>query len=316
MREDFTYPSTNGTTEIHGIRWIPEGKPIAILQLVHGMVEFIARYNDFAKYLCDSGFLVIGNDHLGHGQSVLTDEELGYFGKGGNAFLIGDIHRLREQTEASYPGVPYFILGHSMGSFLLRQYLVEGNPEAYANGLAGAIAMGTGWQPKAALKMGKLISGMTEMTRGDRYRSKLIQNMVMGSYNHKIKNPRTKDDWLTKDTAIVNAYVDEPLCQFRFTTNAYYNMFKGIEKCQDRELMKRLPEDFPLLLVSGADDPVGNYGDGVRKAYMVYLDNSSADVDIKLYEEDRHEILNETNREEVYQDLKTWMMRHIGNERI
>ena len=313
-REDFTYLSTNGTTQIHGIRWIPDGEPVAVLQLVHGMVEFIARYDNFAKYLCDNGFLVIGHDHLGHGQSVMSEEELGYFGKGGNAFLIGDIHRLREQTEAAYPGVPYFILGHSMGSFLVRQYLVEGEPEAYANGLTGAIAMGTGWQPNAALKMGKLVSGVAEMARGDHYRSKLIQNIVMGSYNHKIKNPRTKDDWLTKDTEIVDVYTNEPLCQFRFTTNAYYNMFKGIEKCQDRKLMKRLPEDFPLLLISGADDPVGNYGDGVRKAYMVYLENSPADVDIKLYEEDRHEILNETNRIEVFRDLKHWLMRHLGDK--
>lgn len=225
--------------------------------------------------------------------------------------MMEDIHRLRKMTTEEWPDIPYFMLGHSMGSFLLRQYLVEGEKAPYAEGLSGAIVMGTGWQPGIALKLGTALSGFAEMFRGDRHRSRLIEKMALGSNNRKIKNPRTKDDWLSKDTEVVDAYEENPLCQFHFTVNAYYNMFKGIRKCQDRQLMKRLPEKFPMLFISGAEDPVGNYGDGVRKAYMVYLENSAADVHIKLYEEDRHEILNETNREDVYSYLLTWLKNRM-----
>lgn len=309
MREDFTYPSADGKNNIHAIRWIPEGSPKAVLQIIHGMVEYVERYEDFAEYLCARGFLVTGEDHLGHGQSASDEDSLGYFGKGGNAYIIQDIHRLRGITSAEYPDIPYFMLGHSMGSFLLRQYLVEGEADAYAYGLAGAIVMGTGWQPEIALKLGTGLSGLMEMFRGDHHRSKLLEKVSLGSNNRKIKNPRTKDDWLSKDEKVVDDYSANPLCQFHFTTNAYYNMFKGMRKCQDRKLMQRIPEGFRMVLISGAEDPVGSYGDGVRKAYMVYLENSKADVDIKLYSDDRHEILNETNREEVYRDIEAWMCR-------
>ena len=307
-KDEFYFPSKDGNTEIHTIEWKPEGEVRAVLQLCHGMVEYVDRYDEFARFLCEKGFYVVGNDHLGHGKSVQSKSEYGYFSdRYGNTCLIGDIHTLRQRIAAKYPDVPYFILGHSMGSFLLRQYLVEGEEAPYAEGLSGAVVMGTGWQPGIALKLGTTISGFTEMFRGDRHRSRLIEKMTLGSNNRKIKNPRTKDDWLSKDTDVVDAYEENPLCQFHFTINAYYNMFKGIRKCQDRQLMKRLPEKFPLLFISGAEDPVGNYGDGVRKAYMVYLENSAADVHIKLYEEDRHEILNETNREDVYNYLLTWL---------
>lgn len=221
MREDFTYPSSDGKNMIHGIRWTPEDKPIAVLQIVHGMVEFIARYEEFAEYLTRQGFAVVGEDHLGHGESAMSEEDLGYFGKGGNGFLMEDIHQLRKMTTEQWPDIPYFMLGHSMGSFLLRQYLVEGEKAPYAEGLSGAIVMGTGWQPDIALKLGTTLSGFVEMFRGDRHRSRLIEKMALGSNNRKIKNPRTKDDWLSKDTDVVDAYEENPLCQFHFTVNAY-----------------------------------------------------------------------------------------------
>lgn len=310
-KENFTYESTNGRNTIHGICWMPEGEPIAILQIVHGMVEFIDRYDDFARFLTGQGILVVGEDHLGHGSSVQSEVELGYFGNEGNRYLMGDIHRLRLQTEASYPEVPYFMLGHSMGSFLLRQYLVEGETP-HAEGLSGAIIMGTGWQPSIALQMGKIISKIAEFFRGELYRSHFIQNMAMGAYNKRIQNPRTKDDWLTRDEKIVDAYEQEPLCQFRFTVNAYYQMFLGIEKCQDVKTMGRIPKDFPMLFVSGAEDPVGNYGEGVRKAFVKYQDYSNAVTDIKLYDSCRHEVLNELNRAEVYQDLLLWIQECLS----
>ncbi|MBQ6622658.1 MAG: alpha/beta fold hydrolase [Mogibacterium sp.] len=300
------YPSSDGRTEIHAARWMPDGEPKAILQIIHGMVEFIERYEDFAKYLNRYGYIVCGEDHLGHGQSVAGESEYGYFGKGGNDLVMKDIHQLRLNMQALYPDLPYLMLGHSMGSFLIRQYLTEGDP-VHAEGLRGAIVMGTGWQPVAVLKFGKLVTGVKGMFAGGHSRSRFVDVVSFGSNLKRIEHPRTKSDWLTKDTAIVDWYEAEPKCQFTFTVNGYYNMFKGIEKAQDKSRMAKLPEGLPLLFVSGAEDPVGNYGEAVRKAFVVYQDNSPCDVDIRIYEDDRHEILNETDRAMVYEELKDWL---------
>ena len=237
----------------------------------------------------------------------MSEEDLGYFGKGGNGFLMEDIHQLRKMDHGTVAGYSILYAGTQHGILPAETVFGGRGDGSVCRRALRCIVMGTGWQPDIALKLGTTISGFAEMFRGDRHRSRLIEKMALGSNNRKIKNPRTKDDWLSKDTEVVDAYEENPLCQFHFTVNAYYNMFKGIRKCQDRQLMKRLPEKFPMLFISGAEDPVGNYGDGVRKAYMVYLENSAADVHIKLYEEDRHEILNETNREDVYSYLLTWL---------
>ncbi|MBQ6582846.1 MAG: alpha/beta fold hydrolase, partial [Mogibacterium sp.] len=298
--------SADGRTQIHAIRWMPEGEPKAILQIVHGMVEFIARYEEFAEYLNGHGYIVCGEDHLGHGESVATEKDYGYFGKNGNDLVITDIHRLRQIMQEHFPDVPYLMLGHSMGSFLLRQYLTEGDPP-YAEGLQGTIVMGTGWQPTPVLKFGRLVSRVKGRLSGGHSKSRFIDTASFGSNLKRIDKPRTKSDWLTKDEEIVDRYEAEPWCQFSFTVNGYYNMFKGIEKAQDKKRMAKLPQDLPMLLVSGAEDPVGNYGEGVRKTYIVYQDYSPCTVDIKLYDDDRHEILNETDREDVYRDLLEWM---------
>ena len=279
-KKDFYYPSTDGKTQIHAIRWEPEGEPKAILQIIHGMVEFIDRYDDFAKYLTEHGYLVTGEDHIGHGASVQSDEYHGYFGKEGNAWVIADIHRLREMMQKEFPDLPYLMLGHSMGSFLIRQYITE-NGADYAKGLSGVII--------GINKVGK--------------KAKLIDGMSFGSYLKHIENPRTISDWLTKDEKIVDWYRNEPWCTFHFTPNAYFHMFSGMQKAHDTERMKKLPEGLPILITSGAEDPVGAWGEGVRKTFMVYSDNTKCDVSIKIYDDDRHEILNETDKDQVYADM-------------
>ena len=196
-KKEFYYPSTDGKTQIHAIRWEPEGKPKAILQIIHGMVEFIDRYDGFASFLTEHGYLVTGEDHLGHGASVQSDEYHGYFGKEGNAWVIADIHRLREMMQKEFPGVPYLMLGHSMGSFLIRQYITE-NGADYAKGLSGVIIMGTAWQPAAVLAAGKLVAKMLGINKVGKS-AKLLDGMSFGSYLKRIDNPRTIPDWLTKD---------------------------------------------------------------------------------------------------------------------
>ncbi len=221
MKREFTYPSHDGRTQIHAAEWLPEGEPRAVLQLCHGMCEFIGRYEAFARFMAQQGFCVVGHDHLGHGASV-TDQSLwGYFdGKDGNGCLLADLHALREATQGEYPGLPYFLLGHSMGSFLIRQYIAR-----HGTGLSGALILGTGFQPPAALAGGIALCRMTAAAKGQTYRSSLINGIAIGSYNKRFEPARTKTDWLTKDAGVVDAYNADPRCTFMFTVNGYSSMF-------------------------------------------------------------------------------------------
>ena len=303
MKNEFTYPSGDGRTSIHAIEWIPDTEVTAVLQIAHGMVEFIGRYDRFGTLLAEKGIYVVGNDHLGHGSSVVSQGDHGYFAeKDGNLCVIGDMHALREMTQKKYPGVPYFLLGHSMGSFLARQYI-----EMYGEGLAGAIIMGTGVLPEGALKAALALSRVTAKMKGWRYRSRLIDSMALGSYNKKFEPARTKNDWLTKDEAIVDAYNANPWNNFRFTVNGYYNMFTGIAYAQKEENIRRIPKDLPVLIVSGEEDPVGEFGKGPQKLFEIYRKAGLTDVTIKLYPGDRHEILNETDHELVDKDILDWI---------
>lgn len=311
IKKDFYYPSSDGLTKIHAIRWEPNGKPKAIVQIIHGMVEYIDRYDEFARFLVEHDFLVCGEDHLGHGESVISDEYHGYFGKDGNAWVISDIHKLRTIMQEEYPDLQYMMLGHSMGSFLVRQYITENDCE-YAKGLSGVVVMGTGWQPNALLRSGRAMARLMGTGKVGK-KAKLIDVMSFGSYLKRIDNPRTINDWLTKENDIVDKYRATPWCTFHFTPNAYFHMFSGMLKAHDTKRMKNLPENMPLLLTSGAEDPVGNWGEGVRKAYMAYLENSPCKVDIRLYDDDRHEILNETDRAEVFEDLRTFFDNCLRN---
>lgn len=308
MRDEFYFPSKDGNTEIHTIEWKPEGEVRAVLQICHGMVEYIRRYDEFAQFLCGEGYYVVGNDHLGHGKSIQAKSEYGFFNeKYGNACVLGDMHTLRQRTEKKYPGVPYFMLGHSMGSSLLRQYI-----QMYGNGLSGAVLMGTvADHKKAALLFGKRLCRVMAAFRGWHYRSKMVDNLVLGAYNKKFKPARTRADWITSDNEKLDMYVADPLCSFMSTVNAYYNVFSGMIGIQRKESVYMIPKGLPVLFVSGADDPVGEFGKGVRKIYEKYRAAGIRDVTLRLYTGDRHEILNETDRDQVYKDLLGWFEKHI-----
>ena len=307
MRDEFYFPSKDGNTEIHTIEWKPDKEVKAVLQLCHGMVEYIGRYDEFAQFLCDKGYYVVGNDHLGHGKSVQAKSEYGFFNeKYGNVCVLGDIHTLRQRTAKKYPDVPYFMLGHSMGSSLLRQYI-----EMYGNGLAGVVLMGTVEDhSKAALLFGKRLCRIMAAFRGWHYRSKLVDDLAIGGYNKKFKPARTQADWITSDYERLEKYATDPLCTFRFTVNAYYNMFLGMINMQRKESVYMIPKGLPVLFVSGAEDPVGGFGKGVRKIYEKYRAAGIQDVALRLYTGDRHEILNETDRQQVYEDLFGWFEDH------
>ena len=301
--ENMTYRSRDGATDIHAVRWQPDGAVRAVLQIVHGMNEFIERYEPFAQFLTEQGFCVVGNDHLGHGQSVLSRDELGFFGHPkGNECVLADVRTLFNTTRADYPDVPYFMLGHSMGSFLVRQYITMFGEE-----LTGAVIMGTGIYTAGTLRAGKTIARLAGMTRGWHYRSPFLNKMAFGNYNRRFMPARTAFDWLSNDTAVVDAYCRNPLNTTMFTVNGYYQMFRSISWAQNRKYMEKIPKELPLLLVSGQEDPVGQEGEGVRAVCGLLRRAGITDVRMKLYPGDRHEILNETDHETVFNDLLGWM---------
>ncbi len=299
------YLSHDHKTLIHAVRWIPDQEVKGILQISHGMVEFIERYEEFAEYMTKKGFLVTGNDHLGHGDSVRSKDQYGFFNeKNGNAVLLLDLYQLQRKTKELYPNVPYFLLGHSMGSFLARQYLC-----LYGKELDGAIIMGTGYHSRFEAKLGMRLTKMIAAIKGWGYRSKFVNALAFGSYNRKFKPGRTDKDWLTKDEKIVDDYIKDERCQFLFTLNGYYNLFFSLAKLSNKDYIQKMPKNLPVLFVSGEDDPVGNFGKGVKKVVDTFKENGMKRVSCKMYPNDRHEILNELDRKKIYQDLYEWIQK-------
>jgi len=303
MKQEFRFLSQDKRTQIHAIEWIPEGEIKAVVQMCHGMVEYIDRYHDFATFLSQNGYYVVGHDHLGHGQSVSNSDRLGYFHKTkGNEYVIGDIHQLRVRTEKRFPNVPYFMFGHSMGSFLVRQYV-----GVYGFGLAGAIIMGTGDQPSVILGAGKALCKLTAFFRGWKYRSSFIDGMAAGGYNKAFEKETDGSNWLSRNPENVKKYKNDLHCGYMFTVNAYYHMFAGMMKMNRQEKTGQVPKRLPILFVAGKEDPVGNFGKGVEVVYRRYKQMGITDVMIRLYENDRHEILNELDKDKVYQDILKWL---------
>lgn len=303
MKNEFYYRSADEKTRIHAIEWIPETEVKAVLQLCHGMVEYIDRYHEFADILALNGYYVVGHDHLGHGKSVTGADKLGYFHHpDGNDCLVSDIHQLRKRTEAKYPNVPYYILGHSMGSFLVRQYI-----GMYGVGLHGAIIMGTGDQANITLGAGKMICRLIALFRGWHCRSGFVDSMAVGAYEKAFKNETDGSNWLSRNPENVKKYRNDLMCGYMFTVNAYYHMFSGMMKMNRQEKAGNLSKKLPIYFVAGAEDPVGNFGVGVKKVCKRYRGMGMKDVTLKLFENDRHEILNELDREEVYEDIWRWM---------
>jgi len=305
--KEWKFQSEDGIHEIRAVSWETEDQPRAILQISHGMQEYMERYGKFAEFLVSKGIMVVGNDHLGHGYSVNDASELGYFQKGANSgVVIEDLHTLTKAIKEQYPDVPYILMGHSMGSFMARRYLMT-----YGNELDAAIIMGTGTQPGAVLAGGKLVSKIIELIKGDKHRSTLMKIMAFGAYNKRIKPMRTRCDWLTKETEIVDWYRKNPLCTFSFTVNGYQVLFDAIGYIQKKSNIEKIPKDLPILIVSGEEDPVGAYGAGPKAVAASYQKAGIQDVTCILYPEDRHEILNETDKEKVYDDILNFIEKQV-----
>ena len=305
MRTDLWYDSC-GLGKIHACRWTPEGEVKAVLQIIHGIAEFVERYEDFANYLNKQGILVVAEDHMGHGQSINNGGIQGYF-HGGWFAAVADSYKLLEDTKQEFPQVPYILFGHSMGSFMARTILCK-NPDS---GIDAAIICGTGWQPAFALPALAKVIDTIARKNGEEKPNETLQNMVFGSYNKKVEHPRTEFDWLSRDKAQVDAYIAHPLCGFTASAGLLRDMMLGIAYIERSDSLNAMKKDLPVFFIAGGDDPVGSYGKGVHQAADAFKKAGMTDVSVRLYPLGRHEILNEINKEEVYEDVTRWIASKI-----
>lgn len=303
VRNEFTFPSADGRTSIHAVEWAPEGGVRAVLQISHGVAEYILRYEPFAEYLTARGFAVAGHDHLGHGGSVAEGAARLYFGPRGSwSWVVDDIYTRRRLAGKRFPGVPCFLLGHSMGSFLARTYLIR-----YPGTVDGAVIMGTGQQSPALIAGGRAVAAGESARIGEDKASPLVEKLAFGAYNKRFAPNRTANDWLSVSEANVDRYLADPLCGGAPTSGLFREMLSGLSFIAKTENLRKMNLNTPILFISGAMDPVGDCGRGVRRAYRSFQKAGVRDVSIKLYPELRHELLCEDCKETVYEDIYQWL---------
>ena len=299
--KEFSFP-VRKNTQIHCCKWIPEGTPRGVIQIVHGIAEYAARYDALAKVFTEHGFVVVAEDHMGHGGSISQEIPQGCFADGWLA-AVSDTYRLLRMTMEEYPHVPYVLYGHSMGSFMARTLLYT-YPEA---GLSAAVLSGTGWMPKLVLKSGRAVCAAEGKRRGMNNSSPTVNKLMFGSYNKGYENPRTPVDWLSRDAAEVDKYIADPLLGFDASIGLAREMLGGMLMNEDKKNLEKMPKDLPVLFVSGDQDPVGSNGKGVTQAYEAFKAAGMRDVRIKLYPGGRHEMHNEINRQELHADVLAFL---------
>lgn len=307
-REEASFLSTDGHTQVHAVLWWPDQEPKAVVQLVHGMAEHIMRYEPFARYLCARGFAVCGHDHVGHGRSVDDASGLGCLPvHGGRDVLVGDVGRMRAVMRRRVDAAcPHFLFGHSMGSFVVRAYIAD-----CAQGLAGAIICGTGHIPPATSAAGNVLARLIARVRGEDYVSRLLGEASVGAYTRAIPDARTPLDWLSYDEGNVDAYLADDLCGFAFSAGGNATLMALTGEVCAPACFARIPSQLPLLFVAGDADPVGNMGEGVRTAAQMATDAGVQDVTCTIYEHMRHEILNEADAPRVMEHIATWMEERL-----
>jgi len=307
VREEFYVDSADHIHMIHGFRWFdPEKKWKGILQLVHGMLEYIERHQEFAEYMAEAGYFVIGHDHLGHGESVADDSELGYVGRNGDLLWLKDIEQIRRMAVSYGPKLPYLILGHSMGSFLVRRYLIYNG-----NRVDGAVIMGTGHQPRPMVKLGLLAVGANKLRVGERGRSRMLNQMTCSGFAKLYPDNANTGSWMSRDPEVLIHTLQDKKMHFSFTVNGFEALFKTIEEVTNLRRAARMPRALPLLVVSGGADPVGENGKGVRRFERMLRKIGMKRVTCILYPDNRHELINDLDKELVFRDICRWCGRVV-----
>lgn len=308
IRKEYSVPSKSGVADVFARMWMPAEGAKAIFQIAHGMAEHGERYEEFAAYLCEKGFAVLVDDHVGHGKSVKSDDDLGYFGEnGGWDAFVEDERSLTEMIKNEMPDLPIVFFGHSMGSFIAREYICRyGSDER----IKAAVFCGTsGKNPASAIAI--TLAGAIAKIKGSRHRSKFIDKIAFGTYNNRISNPKTSFDWLSTDSALVDKYMADKYCGFLFTAAGYRDLFTILDRVSGKDWFSAIDKNIPVLVTSGEEDPVGLYSKGIKQVYNDLKLADVKDVTLKLYPGMRHEILNEVDRVRVYEDIAAWTLSKI-----
>lgn len=301
-KKEFTFPSSDGKNTVHAEMYIPEGEVRGVVALSHGMIDYVGRYTFLAEYLTSVGIVLAGNDHLGHGKTASCPEDFGFFAeKDGYKLVIDDLKLMNGQIRQRFPGVPVVLMGHSMGSFIARLYA-----EKYPETIDALIIHGTGGK-NPLLPFGKAIIALTRLFRGSKYRSKLVTNIAFGSYNDHYDKSEGADAWLTRDLPTVAGRSTDPYTSYIFTAAGYSDLFNLIGLSNSKAHFEAFPKDMPTLVISGADDPVGDYGKGTKFVFDSLKAAGVSNLTLKLYEGARHELFNEINRDEVFCDIGGWL---------
>ncbi len=306
--DNFYFISSTGVNRIRVKTCTPDGEVRGVVQIAHGVAEHADRYAEFMSFLAENGFAVAADDHLGHGQSIEREEDKGFFAeKDGWWRIVDDLKTVHDTMKEKYPNVPYVFFGHSMGSFLARTYLIR-----YPDDCDAAVISGTGQQSPLMVGAGLWMANSMVKKNGPRGDGQKLNDIAFGSYNKKIKFRYTEFDWLSRDEKNVKKYIDDPLCGFVGKCSLYRDMMEGIRFISNRDNAAKMNKSTPIYFMSGAADPVGEYGKGVERAYKMFCDVGMKDVMIRLYPEGRHEMLNEINYRDVYRDILEWINEKIG----
>lgn len=305
-----TYKSSDNIHDIAYYVYFPMGGVKGVVQISHGMCEYFQRYDHFARFLAEQGYVVCGNDHLGHGSSVRNNSELGYFAsENGWQKVVNDLYSLTKIMKKNYGDLPYFMLGHSMGSFMARAYCIK-----YGKNLDGVVFCGTSGGMTGIPGMLSVIDGLKKI-HNDKYRSNLVNKLAFGAYNRKISDNNSKYAWISRDKDVVDKYSQDEKCTFVFTLNGFENLMKVLWYVSNEKWFSSFNKNLPVLLISGDSDPVGAYGEGVKKVYD-RLKEYSFNVSLKIYKGARHELLNEINKNEVYYDVLAFLQTYTKNSDI
>jgi len=307
ISKTFWFDSEDGT-KIFVYNWLPDGGSVkGVVQIAHGMAETAARYERFAKVLTDNGYIVYANDHRGHGKTAGSLENVGYLADSdGFDWMVKDVYKLTEIILEENKGLPLFLFGHSMGSFVTQRYIM-----LHGDKISGAILSGSNGPQKLLHKMGVMFAKKEIKKFGRKVKSEKLNNLSFGSFNNAIKDARTDFDWLSRDEAEVDKYIQDPYCGGVFTAGFFYDFLKGYEDLDNPINFNLVPKSLPVYIFSGAMDPVGVMGKGVGKLYQLYKKVGLENLSFKLYPGGRHEMLNEINRDEVMKDVVNWLDKRL-----
>ena len=307
IKREFAFASADGKTILHVIMWVPEAVPKGIVQIAHGVSEYAGRYEDVAEVLTDAGYVVVCHDQLGHGKSINTAKDKMYFGDW--EYLVSDFEAVAEVVRKEIADMPYFVMGFSMGSFVVREYLIKHSHE-----VSGAIIMGTGYQPKAITKIMRMIVNAEAKKIGENNTSEFIEKLSDGVYNSNIKNPVSKRSWLLANDESLLEYMNDPNVGGAMTAGLFREMLYGMEVACDKKNVRMMDRTLPVLLMSGSEDPVGNMKKGVYAVEKMFKNAGMKDIEVLFYPESRHDILHELVREKVLHDWIAWMDKQVAKE--